>query len=453
MKKIILAVCTLLIALVIGLNAATLRGILRNIGIVKDEIRIAGTGSMYPTFPKGTSDNDVTNARNTVAWPKVKTYPGGINILGLHLFPQNLSFGDIVDFENATTDKISTEKYGEKAGFVKRIIGLPGDTIEIRDGFVFRNDELIKEPYTAKPRSTFGGSFLADCKKLTVLDGQIFVMGDNRKASLDSRHELSLVNIKDVLHFLPFQEQDEYKKLWRNTDMDGNTAHQVTLNTQNFVSLLNNKRVEEGVPQLKPNQLLASSAKSRAEIMIQTNDFSIEATQSGYTLEDAVKSSGYKNILFAETVSQGYYDEEELLENIFQFPETKKIAIDRQYQDIGIGVVLGEINACPVQAIVIHFGGYKPPNYSKDTIESWQKLVDKLNEVIPSWESLKENDSVDKDDLQKLLDSLYQRKANATRILDKMKNNLWLTDEENRLADLDEQLAKEEEEFIEKLNK
>lgn len=453
MKKIILSVCILLIALVAGLNAANpLRGVLRSLGLVKDEIRIAGTGSMYPTFSKGQSDNDVKNARETVAWPKMKSFPGGINSFGINFFSQKLQRGDIVDFQNERTNEISKEKYGEEAGFVKRVIGLPKDVIEIRDGFVYINGRLLKEPYTAKPRSTFGGTNLSDCKLMTVPKESVFVMGDNRKASLDSRHELGFVAIDDIFHILPYSEQEEYQNLWRNPQNDEKTAHQVTLDNEQFVSLLNKKRKEQNIIPLRLNSSLSKSAKERADIMIKTNDFSTEATQSGYTLEDAVHQSGYSNILYAETVSQGYYDAEELLENIFQFPETKDLVLNSEYQDIGVGVVLGELNSCPVQAIVLHFGGYKPPDYSKETIDSWQKLVDTLNNVIPSWEDLKGKGSINQNDLQKLLDSLQKRRDNASRILAKMKNREWLTEEERRLADLDEQLGKEQEEIINKLN-
>ena len=69
----------------------------------------------------------------------------------------------------------------ESQVFVKRIIGLPGDTIRIERGEVYRNGVLLDEPYVEN-RS---GETLVE---RTVREGQYYVLGDNRAKSDDSRH-------------------------------------------------------------------------------------------------------------------------------------------------------------------------------------------------------------------------------------------------------------------------
>jgi len=64
--------------------------------------------------------------------------------------------------------------------FVKRLIALPGETIEIKNGVVYINDSPLEEPYV-KNRD-----FLS-MEKVTVPRGQYFMMGDNRPNSQDSR--------------------------------------------------------------------------------------------------------------------------------------------------------------------------------------------------------------------------------------------------------------------------
>ena len=72
----------------------------------------------------------------------------------------------------------------------KRVIGLPGDTIETRDGVVYVNDRRLSEPYLPKGTRT-GDSQNGNnppIDRQVVPDGTVFVMGDNRANSHDSRY-------------------------------------------------------------------------------------------------------------------------------------------------------------------------------------------------------------------------------------------------------------------------
>lgn len=72
--------------------------------------------------------------------------------------------------------------------FIKRVIGLPGDDVYVKDGDVYvNNQKLNEEAYLKNDVKTYGGSFIKEGQVVTIPDGQYLVFGDNRPYSSDSR--------------------------------------------------------------------------------------------------------------------------------------------------------------------------------------------------------------------------------------------------------------------------
>jgi signal peptidase I len=107
----------------------------------------------------------------------------------------------------------------EGEDYVKRVIGLPGDRIEYKGDALYINDQKQSEPYLEKFRKQLSDRQLTESFQLeevtgqaVVPDGKLFVMGDNRTGSYDSRH-FGFISVDDVvgkvnLRFWPVNDMD-----------------------------------------------------------------------------------------------------------------------------------------------------------------------------------------------------------------------------------------------------
>jgi signal peptidase I len=90
---------------------------------------------------------------------------------------QPLPLGTIVVFH--PPEALLAAGYDPKAALIKRVVGRSGDVVEVKGGQLYRNGEAVVEPWLAEP-------MLYRFGPVTVPNGNLLVLGDNRNASLDS---------------------------------------------------------------------------------------------------------------------------------------------------------------------------------------------------------------------------------------------------------------------------
>lgn len=101
-----------------------------------------------------------------------------------------VSYGDVI---------IALQYIAEDGSYhqvVKRVIGLPGDKVRIKDNQLYVNDVCVNEPYLYD-------KYILGEFEYTVPDDSIFVMGDNRNNSYDSRHT-QCIPLKDIVSKVTF---------------------------------------------------------------------------------------------------------------------------------------------------------------------------------------------------------------------------------------------------------
>ncbi len=97
--------------------------------------------------------------------------------------------GDVVVFHSPQDERVD---------FIKRIIGIPSDTVKLVGGYVYLNGQRLEEPYINDPGQVLSGRYLREGDEIRVPDGQYLVMGDNRLHSSDSR-EWGLVTSAELV--------------------------------------------------------------------------------------------------------------------------------------------------------------------------------------------------------------------------------------------------------------
>jgi len=97
--------------------------------------------------------------------------------------------GDVIIFKSPKNPDIE---------YIKRVMGLPGDMVLVQNNEVYINGKMMSENYISAKTNLWEGGFLKEGETVKIPDGFVFVMGDNRPRSSDSR-EFGPIDINSII--------------------------------------------------------------------------------------------------------------------------------------------------------------------------------------------------------------------------------------------------------------
>lgn len=133
-----------------------------------------------PFIVEGASMEPTLNNNEKLLVNKVVAYTGSVNRQ------------DIIIIDGKNRD----------INYVKRVIGLPGDTVEMTNDHLYINGEEVNEPYLAEEiekAHAVDMNYTGDFGPFTIPDHQYFVLGDNRLNSMDSRNGLGYIDKDQIV--------------------------------------------------------------------------------------------------------------------------------------------------------------------------------------------------------------------------------------------------------------
>lgn len=378
---------------------------------------------VYSLFQSGVTDKiSKIKVRGTSMMPTIKD---GDEVTLNSPKKYGLKRGDIVSFNNKETDGLF---------YIKRIIGMPGETISIKNGYYHINGKALEEEYTLNNLPTFGNTFLADCESASIPKNYYFVSGDNRTVSSDSR-VIGFVGKDDMEGVIKENVVEKFADIQKQANISN-----VDLNQQTFLKKLNDQRGKNQANMLVSNETLNNLAKKRAE---QIRDSFNDWKSKTLPVDKLLDSNGYRYNLVHEFVTFGYLDEQAIIEQILDSSSEKNIFLSNKYMEVGIGITDRTYNECKYPIISVILSWPSVPTYDQSVLDSWVKEIDVTNKILSNMQTWIGVPNTDQTKVKQIINLVAQQNDIATRIYNKEKNREWLTQKDYQDVKYYDELVKQ----------
>jgi hypothetical protein len=134
-----------------------------------------------------------------------------------------------------------------------------------------------------------------------------------------------------------------------------NPAQFSTITTNRIVELTNKERIAQGLPELKRNSVLDLTAKLKAEDMLKNNYFA-HTSPDGIKPWHWFKEAGYNYTFAGENLAMNFIEAEDAMQAWMKSPSHKENIMSKNYEDIGVAVVVGQLEGYQTTLVVQVFG-------------------------------------------------------------------------------------------------
>lgn len=129
-----------------------------------------------------------------------------------------------------------------------------------------------------------------------------------------------------------------------------------TVTSNRIIELSNNARADQGLPVLMRNSTLDESAMLKAQDMVANNYFAHDDPVNGTTPWEWFKAAGYNYTFAGENLAMNFSEAEEAMDAWMDSPTHKANILNANYNEIGVAVVVGNIDGRETTIVVQHFG-------------------------------------------------------------------------------------------------
>jgi signal peptidase I len=317
--------------------------------------------------------------------------------------------GDIVTFTNDET---------EGRSYLKRIVGLSGESVAIKDGYVWINEQPLSEPYVYKSRPTFGNTYLNECQAHTIPENHFAVMGDNRGASWDSR-AIGFVKKDDISGVLKTGVEPSFIDL-----SSAKGFQKIAIDTSDLIKTINATRLEKKGNPLISNDEVMNAAQERSNAIV--NNF--EAYKTGNSsVEQTLEDNTYRFNLIHEYVTYGNLTSEEIVQQILDIPSEESLFLSNKFTEIGVGVSERNEGTCTHQIVTVVLSWPSYPTYNSETVNEWKEESNILTENLRNYQSWVGFNEVDQVKLKELISITAQMSVISSTTYQKMSSREWLS--------------------------